>query len=323
MSLVHLPWQDKVRGLGKYLQTRFNGRPTGITLELTRRCNAKCDYCDHWKEPKRKELDTQGFLDVVRYFDPLAVTICGGEPFIRPDVLDIARGVKSMPGYRYLAIITNGWFLKEDKAQALMDTGIDQINISLNYPDERQDEDRKLKGLFARISQIVPWLTARGATVQLNTIMMKDNLDDALKIVDLAESWGAGVLFTLYSDLPANNKQHLFPAEMRERVRSLCAELLAIRRTRGVVSNEDWYLENVPLYVDGLAIGGCTAGKQTIHITPEGMVRACAELPPITHYTEYSAKEQPWTDCTACFQACRGEAQAPVTIRRIVDYMRA
>jgi MoaA/NifB/PqqE/SkfB family radical SAM enzyme len=323
MSLVRLPWQDKVRGLGKFLHTRFAGRPVSITLELTRRCNAKCDYCNHWREPKRTELDAQGFIDVVRYFQPLTVTICGGEPFIRPDVLAITNGIKSLPGFRYVAIITNGWFLKEDKAQALLDTHIDQINISLNFPDERQDHDRKLKGLFSRISHIVPWLTARGATVQLNTILMKENLDEALRIVDLAESWGAGVLFTLYSELPAGNTRHLFPAEMRDRVRRLCAELLAIRHTRGVVSNEDWYLENVPLYVDGQPIGGCTAGKQTIHITPEGMVRACAELPPVAHYTEYSAKDQPWTECTACFQACRGEVQAPVTIRRILDYIRA
>ena len=322
MSLIHLSVSDKIRGFGKFLHTRYTGRPTSITLELTRRCNAKCDYCNHWREPKRQELDTQGFVDVVRHFNPLAVTLCGGEPFIRPDVLDIAHGIKALPSWYYLSIITNGWFLKEDKAQALLDTGIDQINISLNYPDQRQDQDRKLKGLFARIEHIVPWLTARGASVQLNTILMKDNLDEALHIVDLAESWGAGVLFTLYSDLPAGNQQHLFPPEMRERVRALCEELLVIRHTRGVVSNEDWYLEHVPLYVDGAQLGGCTAGKQTIHITPEGLVRACAELPPIAYYKDYSVRDQPWTDCTACFQACRGEAQAPVTVSRIIDYLR-
>src|SRR5437867_12636996 len=101
MSLVRLSTVDKVRGFGKFISNSLSGRPYGVTLELTRRCNAKCDYCDHWREAKRKELDTQGFIEVVRYFDPIAATVCGGEPFIRQDVLDITRGIKELPGYRF------------------------------------------------------------------------------------------------------------------------------------------------------------------------------------------------------------------------------
>jgi MoaA/NifB/PqqE/SkfB family radical SAM enzyme len=318
---VQLAFADRLRGLAQFARARARGGPLGVTLELTRRCNAKCDYCDHWREPHRRELSADGFVDVVRHFDPLTVTICGGEPFIRPDVLDITRSIKQLPGYRFVAIITNGWFLDERRARMLLDTGIDQINISLNYPDARQDADRKLKGLYGRIAHIVPWLAARGAAVQLNSILMKDNLADALTLVARAASWGATVLFTLYSELPAGNRGHLFPPEARERVRTLCAELLRIRRTRGVVANEDWYLEHVPLFLDGLTIGGCTAGKHTIHVTPEGWVRPCAELPPLLPYRDYDPRRQPWTDCTACFQACRGEAQAPVTARRLLEYM--
>src|SRR5579884_2927771 len=238
MSVIQVSWPDKIRGVAQYIKARINGRPLGVTLELTRRCNAKCDYCDHWREPKRKELDTDGFVDVVRHFDPLAVTVCGGEPLIRKDAVEIVRRSKKLPGYRYVAIITNGWFMLEPKAQELLDAGIDQFNISLNFPDERQDEDRKLRGLYDRIAHIVPWLTRQGAHVQLNTILMQDNLDDVLDIVNLADDWGAKVLLTLYSELPAGNRRHLFAPEMRERVRDLCAELLSIQRTRGIIANE-------------------------------------------------------------------------------------
>src|SRR5215470_8760768 len=269
MSLLQLGWADKARGLAKFLAVRARERPYSITLELTRRCNARCDYCDHWREPRRSELDTAGFVDVVRHFDPLSVTLCGGEPFMR------------------------------------------------------RDNDRHLPGLFARIAHIVPWMVARGANVQLNSILMQDNLDEAIPIVRLAESWGARVLFTLYSELPAGNRSHLFPPAARERLRALVEELRMLRRTRGVVANEDWYLEHIPLYVDGEPIAGCNAGKRTIHITPQGMVRPCAELPPIAHYKDFDAAAQPWTDCTACFQACRGEVQAPISLKRLVQYLAA
>jgi MoaA/NifB/PqqE/SkfB family radical SAM enzyme len=260
-------------------------------------------------------------VDVVRHFDPVAAIVCGGEPFMRPDCLEITRRIKELPGYRYVTIITNGWFLSEARAGDLLATGIDQVNVSLNWPDERQDQDRRIPGLWKRISHIVPWMTARGAHVELNTILMKENLDEALRVVELAASRGATVLFTLYSELPAQNREHLFSEEMRDRVRRLCEELLLIRRTRGIVANEDWYLERVPLFVSGVRIDGCTAGKRTIHVTPEGLVRACAELPPTVPYQEYEPALAPWTECTACFQACRGEAQSPLTVRRIVGYL--
>jgi MoaA/NifB/PqqE/SkfB family radical SAM enzyme len=321
MSLLQLGWADKARGLAKYVAVRARERPLSITLELTRRCNARCDYCDHWREPRRNELDTGGFVDVVRHFDPLSVTLCGGEPLMRRDAIDIAAAVKALPGWRYLSIITNGWFLSEERAARLLATGIDQVNVSLNWPDLRQDDDRKLPGLFARIEHIVPWMVARGANVQLNTILMQDNLDQAIPIVRLAESWDARVLFTLYSELPAGNRQHLFSLPAREKLRGLLAELRTLRRQTGVVANEDWYLEQIPRYVDGEPISGCTAGKRTLHVTPEGLVRPCAELPPVAHYKQYNAAAQPWTDCTACFQACRGEAQAPIGVKRILEYL--
>src|SRR5215831_6149330 len=62
MSLLQLSWADKTRGLAKYLVVRARERPYSITLELTRRCNARCDYCDHWREPRRPELEAAGFI---------------------------------------------------------------------------------------------------------------------------------------------------------------------------------------------------------------------------------------------------------------------
>jgi MoaA/NifB/PqqE/SkfB family radical SAM enzyme len=321
MSLVRVSVGDKARGFKKMVSNKLAGRPLGTTLELTRRCNARCDYCGHWQEPKRNELDTDGWVDVVRTIDPLAVTICGGEPFMRRDCLEIVRRIKALPGYRYVAIITNGHFLSRERAGALLDTGIDQVNVSLNYPDERQDGDRQLKGLYKKIEDIVPWMTSRGAEVQLNSILMRDNLDDILGIADRARTWGARMLVTLYSELPGANHEHVFTKDDLARVAKLCKQLIHLRRTESLVANEEWYLEKIPDYLAGERIGGCTAGRTSVHVTPEGMIRPCAELEPVAHYSTFRAKDQPHLDCTACFQACRGEAQAPLTPKRIVQYL--
>lgn len=311
---------DRVKAVRAFAENRIRDRPLSITLELTRRCNAKCDYCNHWREQKQTEQDLEDYVGVVQRFQPFAVTICGGEPFMRRDALDIIRAVKNAEGgYRYVAIITNGWFLTEQKAQALIDTGIDQINVSLNWPDERQDDDRKLKGLFKRISTIVPWMVSRGARVEMNSILMNDNLDEAVPIAQLAHSWGASVMYTLYSELPADNSVHLFPPDRLRRLEEVLIELTRLKKQLGNISNTQWYFDTIPAYARGQVITGCTAGKKTLHISPGGMVRPCAELPMVSHYTEYDTRSVPEQSCTRCFQACRGEVQAPLTLNRVVE----
>ena len=314
---------EKLRAVSTVIKNRAFDDPLNITLELTRRCNAKCDYCNHWQEQRQTEQDIADYVAVVRRFRPFSVTICGGEPFMRKDALEIIRRVVDEPGWRYVSIITNGWFLSEDRAQKLLDTGIDQINVSLNYPDERQDTDRKLPGLFKKISHIVPWMAARGGNIQLNSIIMNDNLDDVVPIAQLAHKWGASVMYTLYSELPADNHGHLFPLERQARLFEVLDELTQLKKVMpGVVANTQWYFDMIPTYVGGTVIEGCTAGKKTLHISPGGMVRPCAELAPVSHYTEYDHRAIAPVTCTRCFQACRGEVQAPLSISRVAEILR-
>jgi MoaA/NifB/PqqE/SkfB family radical SAM enzyme len=321
--MYQYPWSEKVKAIGAIIENRIQDNPLNITLELTRRCNAKCDYCNHWKEQRQTEQEIEDFVAVVKRFNPFSVTICGGEPFMRKDAMDIIRAVIGVPGFRYTSIITNGWFLTEKRAQELLDTGINQINVSLNWPDDRQDEDRKLPGLFKRISHIVPWMTARGANVQMNSIIMNDNLDDVVPIAKLSHSWGASVMYTLYSELPADNHGHLFPPERQPRLFEVIDELSALKKTQRNIGNTQWYFDMIPTYVSGTVIGGCTAGKKTLHISPGGMVRPCAELDAVGHYSQYDHRAAEPVSCTRCFQACRGEVQAPINLRRVVEVLRS
>ena len=85
------------------VENRIHDNPLNITLELTRRCNAKCDYCNHWQEQRQTEQDIADYVAVVRRFRPFSVTICGGEPFMRKDALEIIRAVVDEPGWRYVS----------------------------------------------------------------------------------------------------------------------------------------------------------------------------------------------------------------------------
>jgi MoaA/NifB/PqqE/SkfB family radical SAM enzyme len=287
-----------------------------LTFEVTKRCNAKCDFCDHWREPKQAE--DLNFAEVVRRLDPLVVIFCGGEPLLRKDIEQIVTEVNTVPGWRYSVLITNGWLLTREIGLRLTRSGLHQINVSLNWPDGRQSEERKLKGLFERIAEVVPQLTAEGVEVNLNTMIMKENVDELPVIARLAARWGAKVTFTLYSASCNGNASHQFtePADV-ERLRRAIEELIALKQQHKHITNSTYYLRQCIPYCQGQVIRDCPAGKKMIHLTPQGMVKPCADLPPLEHYSTFDLHAYPGVDCTACWMACRGEVQSPVDLERL------
>jgi cyclic pyranopterin phosphate synthase len=60
--------------------------------------------------------------------------LTGGEPLLRPGVVDLVRGIANLPQTQDLAMTTNGFFLGE-MAQDLYDAGLRRINISLDSLD--------------------------------------------------------------------------------------------------------------------------------------------------------------------------------------------
>jgi MoaA/NifB/PqqE/SkfB family radical SAM enzyme len=129
-------------------------------------------------------------------------------------------------------------------------------------------------------------------------------------------------MYTLYSELPADNHTHLFPPDREARLLEVLRGLSEHKRRHRVVANTQWYFDTIPTWVGGTPIPGCTAGKETLHISPGGMVRACAELPMVEHWSSYDHRAAEPVTCTRCFQACRGEVQAPITLARVVEQLR-
>src|SRR5207237_5339874 len=127
---------EKLRAAGKFLDVTFNKRPLTVSIEVTKRCNARCDFCDYWKITDRDEMTD--FTDVVRRFDPLVVVFTGGGPMLRRDLVPMVRAIKELPRFRYLTLLTRGGVLSEAKIKALVGAGVNQINISMNYQGGRQ-----------------------------------------------------------------------------------------------------------------------------------------------------------------------------------------
>lgn len=312
--------QEGLKGAIKYFQTRITGSPKLVNLEITKLCNATCDFCDYWQT--RHEERIYDYRPVIKKIDPLVVVITGGEPMLRKDLPDIVRQIKECSYFIFTSMVTKGDLLTLEKADELFDAGINQIAVSLDFPSEQHDVYRGVPGLWDKLSKTLPELGKKypDNKITMNTIIMEDNLEQIPELVRYAREWGIGISFSSYSVMKTNNEDHL--VRENEKVRNLVDELIRLRKElKGTIISTEYYLKEIPRYFESSGIPGCTAGITHIQVTPSGHLKRCSEMPVTAHYSEYHPKLYDETKCTACWYSCRGETQTPVNIRRALEYM--
>ena len=111
-----------------------------LRLSVTDLCNLRCRYCmpDGAKIPEHEEVLThEEFLRLAALFAQCGidtVRVTGGEPLVRKSVAQLVAGLKATPGIRHVSMTTNGTLLAQ-QLPALLDAGLDSVNISLDTLD--------------------------------------------------------------------------------------------------------------------------------------------------------------------------------------------
>ena len=110
--------------------------PRNMLLEVTNLCNNKCIFCANEKSSRRK-----GFIEFNKALCILKEAYnngtrevgfyATGEPLLNKDLEKYIYYAKEI-GYEYTYLTTNGVLLDEERANKLIDSGIDSIKVSLN-----------------------------------------------------------------------------------------------------------------------------------------------------------------------------------------------
>jgi MoaA/NifB/PqqE/SkfB family radical SAM enzyme len=315
------PWHVPLF-LAKYAWLGITRRPVLVHFEVTMRCNARCGFCDYWKTPgAERENETERCAEAARYFNPMLVTFTGGEPLLRRDLEDLVAAVRDAIGLKYITLLTHGGMLTPERGRSLWEAGVSQFNISLDYVDGRHDVERGIPGLTGKILATAGAMRSAGIdAIRFNTVIKRENLAHLVDVVRVAQELGVGVNFSVYTDFKNGNREHLVPDDAIDEAETVVNELLALkRRRRGVITNSDYYLEQIPRYLRGEMSEPCQSGIRTIHIDPSGHVKRCPDFPTDFHWRDF--KRYRPIECNRCFYACRGEAQAPLRLSRVRDVM--
>jgi GTP 3',8-cyclase len=319
LDRIHnMPIREKAVALQKYVSNRIHHRPMLASIEMTKFCNARCDFCDDWKTKHSPKLGD--VVDMVRKLNPIVLAITGGEPLLEKNLPQIIRDVKADQKFIYIYMITNGSLLTEERAEELYAAGLNQISVSVNYLDARLDAERQLPGLSAHVSALIPKLAARGRTIVANTVIMRENLDQIVPIARQTYDWHTTVSYSCYTDFKNGNRSHYFVDGRLEELRGVVDGLIAHKKRYGNIANSRHYLERIVQYYTSDGIPGCKAGNAFVQLTPDGQVRQCSDFAPFVHYKEY--RGMPATDCKRCWYSCRGESESSLSVERVAELLR-
>ena len=195
--------------VNRYIISRFiTHKPVIMTHMVTSACICKCKICDNWRNNKQsKEMTTKEIfriLDQAREMNFVAYIAWGGEPLIRPDIMQILEYAHDLG--LYTCITTNGFYLPQ-RAEELSKI-VDLTWVSLDHYSDHHDYIRGLKGTFSRATDGIIKLRDAGGKIAINCVLTKMNLDCVDRMAELARSMGVKLTFDDVEVFPGVNDEY-------------------------------------------------------------------------------------------------------------------
>ena len=193
-----------------------HGRPiSDLRVSVTDRCNFRCQYCMPadglpWLE-RDQVLSFEEIERLVRLLVGLGiedVRLTGGEPLVRRDFPRLVSMLAPIEGLADLSLTTNGYLLERD-ADALVEAGIDRVNVSIDsLARDRFFEITRRDSL----PQVLRGLEAIGAhesvrPIKVNAVAMRDFTEREVSgFVELARTSDYQVRFIEFMPLDADHE---------------------------------------------------------------------------------------------------------------------
>ena len=146
-----------------------------LRLSVTDLCNLRCRYCmpDGVEKLEREAVLTyEEFLRLAALFARCGidtVRVTGGEPLVRKNVAQLVAGLKETPGIRRVTLTTNAVLLAE-QLPALLDAGLDGVNISLDTLRPEVFRQITARDDFAAVQAGLQAALQSGLPVKLNCV---------------------------------------------------------------------------------------------------------------------------------------------------------
>ncbi len=258
-----------------------------LRVSLTDRCSLRCTYCmpfnfDKWL-PSETLLTAPEIVKVIEIAVSQGikeVRLTGGEPLLRPDIVEIVSRINALENVPELSMTTNGVALAK-VANELAKAGLKRINISLDTLDWERFKRLTFRDRYDDVIEGIAAARVAGlAPIKINTVLMRDiNGDEALPLLKWALKENLNLRFIEQMPLDAGDawtRSNLITADEIYNQISSEFELTPVAE-RGSSPAEEFYINGGPATVG--IIGSVTrsfcANCDRLRLTSDGQLRNC------------------------------------------------
>ena len=256
--------------------------PPIAIFSITNRCNLRCKgcYAQAIRGDAPEELSVDQLREIVAQAEGAGISffvIAGGEPLVRPEIIDIAR---DHPRIIFL-IATNGLLL-DDPLMARL-AGLRNIVPALSIEGNQAETDgRRGAGVHERLARKMAELKRRGIFFSLSLTVTRENFPVVTEPGFVEHSIREGcrlLLFLEYTPIREGTESYVITDSQRDEMKGLVASFRS--RFNAVFIAVPWDEEEQ---------GGCLAsGRGFVHISATGDLEPC----PFAPYSDVSLKRVP------------------------------
>ncbi|PYX94485.1 MAG: pyrroloquinoline quinone biosynthesis protein PqqE [Acidobacteria bacterium] len=294
--------------------------PLALIAEITHRCPLHCVYCSNPLQmaSAKSEFSTEEWIRVFEQAAKLGVLhlhLTGGEPLARTDLTELIAGAHAAG--LYINLITSGIGLSEARLAALVEAGLDHIQLS--FQDSREDAANWIAGARAHAHKIELARAIRKHRVAftVNLVVHRQNLDHLEEMISFIEQLQPDrmeIAHAQYYGWALKNRRMLIPTrEQLDRAMKTVAE--AEKRLAGKIRIDSVVPDYYARYPKA-CMGGW--GRRLILIEPSGKALPChaAGIIPGLEFDNVRDRslEWIWRESPA-FRRFRGEEWMPEPCR--------
>jgi len=279
--------RNEIQVLPKQDDKDILSAPLLVLWDITYRCNLKCKHC--LVSSNEQNYDELSLIEVKKIIDQLAemkvfnIYFLGGEPLVRKDFLEILEyATHKKIG---VSFSTNGVLVDDQLIAKLAEIKIFGVQVSLDGLKETHNKIRGLKSVYQNAKQAIKKLIESGINVSVSMTVSKINLHEIKPLIKEMISLGVAA-FKAIPFLPVGRGKEsialmLSHVEMKEYAKSLVKYKEEFKDKIQISAEQtyNWLVDGtIPESFstkDQAVNFSCSAGSQSIVISPTGLVFPC------------------------------------------------
>jgi len=171
------------------LKNKKPNKPLFIKIETVNYCNSQCKYCPHPKMTREKGLISDELFNKIAKelvnWGVKAVHLTNfGESLLDPKITERIDYLKNLDNDLYITIITNGFALSEKNIDKILNSNLDEIQISFDgFSKEHYEFYRtpfKYENIKSKLTNLLSEKDKRNSklVIKLNTIYNPDEISE-------------------------------------------------------------------------------------------------------------------------------------------------